>query len=120
MRQELRLDNRLCKRFDVKDCMIALGSVQGHIIDISFAGLSFRYKATDASVESTTEYGAIFDGNGLFFDRIRLRNVSDVALHDEVDDSGAGYRRRGMAFGALTLPDFTVLARVIRQHALSM
>ena len=120
MKYKVRLDNRLCKRFDVKGCMIALGSVQGQIIDISFAGLAFRYKATEDSVESSTEYGAIFGGSDLFFERIRLRNVSDVAIKDEQDESGVEYRRRGMAFGALTLPDFTVLARVIRQHALAM
>jgi hypothetical protein len=120
MEKGVRLDNRLCKRFDVQDCMIALGSVQGQIIDISFAGLSFRYKGTGVSMESATEYGAIFGDDDLFFEKIRLRNVSDVVIKDAPDELGVEYRRRGMAFGVLTPDDFSVLARVIKQHALTM
>ena len=120
MKDGVLVENRLCRRFDVKGCMIALGSVQGQLMDISFAGLSFCYRADDDVLKPETEYGAIFGGNDLFFEKIRLRTVSDVAVKERQDATGVEYRRRGMEFGALTPPDFAVLARVIRQHALSM
>lgn len=111
-------ESRRCRRFPVKDGVIALDSVYGEIIDVSFGGLSFRYTAYDDMTTEPAEFGIIFGGEELFFDNIPLTNVCDIVM-DEENPGGAGeVRRRGMAFGDLVPEQVVTLARFIRQFSL--
>ncbi|MGV1098284.1 hypothetical protein ACUUL3_02610 [Thiovibrio sp. JS02] len=112
-----RRDSRLCKRFQVKSGVIALDSVYGEIIDVSFGGLSFRYTAYGEMVSQPVEFGIIFGGEELFFESIALRNISDI-----VEDAGAegdkAVRRRCMAFADLDTGDLIKLAHLIKRYSL--
>jgi hypothetical protein len=110
-------ESRRCRRFPVKDGVIALDSVYGEIIDMSFGGLSFRYTAYDDMTTEPAEFGIIFGGEELFFDNIPLTNVSDIVIDEETDGAGE-VRRRGMAFGNLVPEQVVTLARFIRQFSL--
>lgn len=110
-------ESRRCRRFPVKDGVIALDSVYGEIIDMSFGGLSFRYTAYDDMTTEPAEFGIIFGGEELFFDNLPLTNVSDIVIDHEGDGDGE-VRRRGMAFGELVPEQVVILARFIRQFSL--
>ena len=110
-------ESRRCRRFPVKDGVIALDSVYGEIIDMSFGGLSFRYTAYDDMTTEPAEFGIIFGGEELFFDNIPLTNVSDIVIDQEGDGAGE-VRRRGMEFGNLVPEQVVTLARFIRQFSL--
>jgi len=115
---EKQRESRRCRRFPVKDGVIALDSVYGEIIDVSFGGLSFRYTAYDDMTTEPAEFGIIFGGEELFFDNLPLTNVCDIVM-DEENTGGAGeIRRRGMAFGDLVPEQVVTLARFIRQFSL--
>ncbi|MFA7346715.1 MAG: hypothetical protein WCZ86_03035 [Desulfurivibrionaceae bacterium] len=114
---EKQWESRRCRRFPVKDGVIALDSVYGEIIDMSFGGLSFRYTAYDDMTTEPAEFGIIFGGEELFFDNIPLTNVSDVVINEDADGAGE-VRRRGMAFGNLVPEQVVALARFIRQFSL--
>ena len=114
---ENQRESRRCRRFPVKDGVIALDSVYGEIIDVSFGGLSFRYTAYDDMTTEPAEFGIIFGGEELFFDNIPLTNVCDI-VRDEKAGGGGEVRRRGMAFGDLVPEQVIVLARFIRQFSL--
>ncbi len=114
---EKQWESRRCRRFPVKDGVIALDSVYGEIIDMSFGGLSFRYTAYDDMTTEPAEFGIIFGGEELFFDNIPLTNVSDVVIDEDVGGAGE-VRRRGMAFGNLVPEQVVTLARFIRQFSL--
>lgn len=117
MSRHTRRDSRLCKRFQVENGTIALDSVYGEIIDISFGGLSFRYHALDDMMNRQQEFGIIFGGEELFFDNIPLRNVSDMVLDVADEDAAIEVRRRCMAFGELTREELARLAHFIKHHA---
>lgn len=104
-------DSRKCERYQVKDGLIALDSVYGELIDISFGGLSFRYSAYEKLLRKPVEFGIIFGGETLYFDNIPLENVTDLPL----DDDG-NIRRCGMQFGELSQEELARLARFIREH----
>lgn len=106
-------DSRRCQRYQVKDGLIALDSVYGELIDISFGGLSFRYNAYENLLNKPVEFGIIFGGETLYFDHIPLESVTDLPL-EEGDDRGL--RRCGMQFGELSQEDLARLARFIREH----
>ncbi|MEW6594778.1 MAG: PilZ domain-containing protein [Thermodesulfobacteriota bacterium] len=106
-------DSRKCQRYQVKDGVIALDSVFGELIDISFGGLSFRYNAYENLLKKPAEFGIIFGGETLYFDNVPLESVSDLPLDD---DSGGATRRCGMKFGELGEEELAVLARFIRNH----
>jgi hypothetical protein len=106
-------DSRKCERYQVKDGVIALDSVYGELIDISFGGLSFRYNAYEKLINKPVEFGIIIGGETLYFDSIPLESITDLPL-DEADNGGT--RRRGMQFGELSQEDLTRLARFIREH----
>lgn len=110
-------ESRRCRRFPVKDGVIALDSVYGEIIDMSFGGLSFRYTAYDDMTTESAEFGIIFGGEELFFDNLPLTNVCDIAMDENADGTGET-RRRGMAFGDLVPEQVVILARFIRQFSL--
>ena len=110
-------ESRRCRRFPVKDGVIALDSVYGEIIDMSFGGLSFRYTAYDDMTTEPVEFGIIFGGEELFFDNIPLANVCDIVMEEEAGGAGE-VRRRGMAFGDLIPEQVVTLARFIRQFSL--
>ncbi len=107
-------DSRKCQRYEVKDGLIALDSVYGELIDISFGGLSFRYNAYEKLLKKPVEFGIIFGGETLYFDNIPLESITDLPLDD---DSDGTTRRCGMQFGDLSHEDLTRLARFIREHA---
>ena len=117
MNMEKQRESRRCRRFPVKDGVIALDSVYGEIIDMSFGGLSFRYTAYDDMTSEPAEFGIIFGGEELFFDNIPLTNVSDVVIDEDADGTGE-VRRRGMSFGNLVPEQVVTLARFIRQYSL--
>jgi len=106
-------DSRRCERYQVNDGLIALDSVYGELIDISFGGLSFRYNAYEKMIKKPVEFGIIFGGETLYFDNIPLESITDFPL--EEGDNG-GTRRRGMQFGELSQEDLARLARFIREH----
>jgi len=106
-------ESRRCRRFPVKDGVIALDSVYGEIIEMSFGGLSFRYTGYDNTAGQAAEVGIIFGGEKLFFDDLPLANVCDTGM----DEAGA-VRRRGMAFGDLVPEQVITLARFIRKFSL--
>lgn len=106
-------DSRKCQRYRVKDGLIALDSVFGELIDISFGGLSFRYSAYENLLKKPMEFGIIFGGETLYFDNIPLESITDLPL-DEGEEGGV--RRRGMQFGELNEEDYSRLARFIREH----
>jgi len=110
-------ESRRCRRFPVKDGVIALDSVYGEIIDMSFGGLSFRYTAYDDMTTEPAEFGIIFGGEELFFDNIPLTNVCDIVMDEKAGVVGE-VRRRGMAFGDLIPEQVVTLARFIRQFSL--
>lgn len=110
-------ESRRCRRFLVKDGVIALDSVYGEIIDVSFGGLSFRYTAYDDMTTEPAEFGIIFGGEKLFFDNIPLTNVCDIVIDEKAGEAGE-VRRRGMAFGDLVPEQVVTLARFIRQFSL--
>lgn len=110
-------ESRRCRRFPVKDGVIALDSVYGEIIDVSFGGLSFRYTAYDDMTTEPAEFGIIFGGEKLFFDNIPLTNVCDIVMDENAGEAGE-VRRRGMAFGDLVPEQVVTLARFIRQFSL--
>lgn len=110
-------ESRRCRRFPVKDGVIALDSVYGEIIDVSFGGLSFRYTAYDDMTTEPAEFGIIFGGEELFFDNLPLTNVCDIVMDGETDGAGE-VRRRGMAFGNLVPEQVVTLARFIRRFSL--
>ena len=114
---EKQRDSRRCRRFPVKDGVIALDSVYGEIIDVSFGGLSFRYTAYDDMTTQPVEFGIIFGGEKLFFDKLPLSNVCDIVMDEEPGGAGE-VRRRGMAFGDLVPEQVVTLARFIRQFSL--
>jgi len=114
---EKQLESRRCRRFPVKDGVIALDSVYGEIIDVSFGGLSFRYTAYDDMATEPAEFGIIFGGEELFFDHIPLTNVCDIVMDENAGGAGE-VRRRGMAFGDLVPEQVVTLARFIRQFSL--
>lgn len=105
-------DSRKCQRYAVKDGVIALDSVFGELIDISFGGLSFRYNAYENLLKKPAEFGIIFGGETLYFDNVPLESVSDLPL----DDDGGTARRCGMKFGELNEEELALLARFIRKH----
>lgn len=115
---ESQRDSRRCRRFPVKDGVIALDSVYGEIIDVSFGGLSFRYTAYDDMTTQPAEFGIIFGGEELFFDNIPLDNVCDTVMDGEAGKGSGEVRRRGMAFGDLVPEQVVALARFIRQFSL--
>lgn len=108
-------DSRMCQRYQVTDGVIALDSVYGELIDISFGGLSFRYQAYEAMLQKPVEFGIIFGGETLYFDNVPLLTVTDFVLENEVGNGPT--RRRCMQFGQLSHEDLARLARFIRQHA---
>ena len=110
-------ESRRCPRFPVKDGVIALDSVYGEIIDVSFGGLSFRYTAYDDMTTEPAEFGIIFGGEELFFDNLPLTNVCDIVIDEKAGEAGE-VRRRGMAFGELVPEQVVTLARFIRQFSL--
>lgn len=110
-------ESRRCPRFSVKDGVIALDSISGEIIDLSFGGLSFRYTAYDDMTTQPAEFGIIFGGEELFLENVPLNNVCDIALDEETGGAGE-VRRRSMAFGGLVPEQVVVLARFIRQFSL--
>ena len=114
---ESKRESRRCPRFPVKDGVIALDSVYGEIIDVSFGGLSFRYTAYDDMTTEPAEFGIIFGGEELFFDNLPLTNVCDIVMDEKVGGVGE-VRRRGMAFGDLVPEQVVTLARFIRQFSL--
>lgn len=113
-------ESRRCRRFPVKDGVIALDSVYGEIIDVSFGGLSFRYTAyADMTTQTQpAEFGIIFGGEELFFENIPLTNVCDIGMDAEAGGGAGEVRRRGMAFGDLVPEQVVILARFIRQFSL--
>ncbi len=111
-------ESRRCRRFPVKDGMIALDSVYGEIIEVSFGGLSFRYTAYDDMTTQPAEFGIIFGGEELFLENIPLNNVTDIAMGEEAGGEGGEVRRRGMAFGDLVPEQVVTLARFIRKFSL--
>lgn len=114
---EHKRESRRCPRFQVKDGVIALDSVYGEIIDVSFGGLSFRYTAYDDMTKEPAEFGIIFGGEELFFDNLPLTNVCDIVIDEKAGEAGE-VRRRGMAFGELVPEQVVTLARFIRQFSL--
>ena len=114
---ENKRESRRCPRFPVKDGVIALDSVYGEIIDVSFGGLSFRYTAYDDMTTQPAEFGIIFGGEELFFDNLPLTNVCDIVMDENVGGAGE-VRRRGMAFGDLVPEQVVTLARFIRRFSL--
>lgn len=101
----------------MKDGVIALDSVYGEIIDVSFGGLSFRYTAYDDMTTEPAEFAIIFGGEELFFENIPLTNVCDIVMDENAGGAGE-FRRRGMAFGDLVPEQVVTLARFIRQFSL--
>lgn len=115
---EKQRESRRCRRFPVKDGVIALDSVYGEIIDVSFGGLSFRYTAYDDMTAQPSEFGIIFGGEELFLENIPLTNVCDTVMDEAVAGEAGEVRRRGMAFGDLIPEQVVTLARFIRQFSL--
>lgn len=110
-------ESRRCPRFPVKDGVIALDSVYGEIIDVSFGGLFFRYTAYDDMTTEPAEFGIIFGGEELFFDNLPLTNVCGIVIDEKAGEAGE-VRRRSMAFGELVPEQVVILARFIRQFSL--
>jgi len=115
---EKQRESRRCRRFPVKDAVIALDSVYGEIIDVSFGGLSFRYTAYDDMTTEPAEFGIIFGGEELFFDNLPLTNICDIVMDEGAGGEAGEVRRRGMAFGDLGPEQVKTLARFIRQFSL--
>jgi len=111
-------ESRRCRRFPVKDGVIALDSVYGEIIDMSFGGLSFRYTAYNDTITQPAEFGIIFGGEKLFFENLPLTNVMDIGEEAGAEGETGEVRRRGMAFGDLVPEQVVSLARFIRQFSL--
>ena len=107
-------DSRKCQRYKVEDGLVALDSVTGELIDISFGGLSFRYTAYESMLQKPVEFGIVFGGETLYFDQIPLLNITDIALDDDNDGE---LRRRCMQFGELSQDDLAKVAKFIREHA---
>ncbi|MDG4476106.1 hypothetical protein [Thiovibrio frasassiensis] len=111
-------ESRRCRRFPVKGGVIALDSVYGEIIEMSFGGLSFRYTAYDDMTTEPAEFGIIFGGEKLFFENLPLTNVSDIVMDAEEGEGAGEVRRRGMAFGELVPEQVVTLARFIKEFSL--
>lgn len=114
MRRAGQRESRRCRRFPVKDGVVALDSVYGEILEVSFGGLSFRYRAHAAMPAPSVESGIIFGGEELFFNELPLASVSDIRMGEDTDGGSGEFRRRGMAFGNLVPEQVVTLAHFIK------
>ena len=75
--------------------------IHGYMIDLSLAGLSFRYIDSILDPKSSSELTILVPSARLHLDRIPYRTVADFSLPAEFAFSSIRTRRRCVEFGRL-------------------
>lgn len=112
------LERRRHKRFLVENSVIALDSISGQLIEISFGGLSFKYVGEEEAAGKLTESGILLGEGDFCMENLPLITVSDVPLEGGDSSDSLPIRRRGMKFGNLSSEDIFQLGRFIREHTM--
>jgi len=75
-------ERRKCKRIKVNEGTLAIekGNIVliGQITDISRKGLSFYYLDNGEQPGKKSEIGLYSSGKGIFCDKIKVKNISDI------------------------------------------
>ncbi len=117
------VDRRRHKRFGVRDGGIALlaprgpsSTVVGDILDISMAGLSFRYLADGAAPNSSSKVTIALPESTYYLRELPIETVSDFEIA-KMPFGSLSPRRRSLKFGPLTPSQRSHLEYFIRNHA---
>jgi len=107
------VERRKHKRFKVQDGAFAVLTPHfynwGQIIDISRAGLAFRYTGNELPPNVSCDLGISLADIGFYLGRVPFRAISDFEIGNEVAYSFTTTRRCGVEFGELTLNQISQL-----------
>ena len=101
-----QVERRQHIRFQVREgAFVVLGphfTIVGEIIDVSKAGLAFRYITGEERSSQSSGLDILFAGGSYCLRNVPHKTVSDFVMPNEFATPSATTRRRGVQFGKLT------------------
>lgn len=92
----------------------------GQIIDISKAGLAFRYNAKQEHKRVSYEMDIFSSANGFYLKNIPFKSISDIEVDKEFSTGHTRTRRRGVQFSELKQNQIFQLEYFIRNYTVCM
>ncbi len=121
IRKEIFFEKRMHARYQAKDYAFVVtrphSEMRGQIIDISEAGLAFKYPDNTGDwTRTSTGLDIYLLNTGLFLDKINIRTISDIVIENSHAITRTVMRRRSVMFKGLTPKQKEQLLQFILLH----
>jgi len=120
MENKESIEKREHERFQVEEGIFAVlrndDRNLGEIIDISIAGLAFKYFIYEEKINGSSELDIFLIDSGFHSTGIPFKTVSDFEVNSNIPFSSVKLRRRGVQFTGLKHGQLSQIENFIKNH----